>query len=461
MKGLGYNVTATSRRGTVSSDTYYLDLENFEVSQLPSEIDAVVICAGVPGEQACQANPELARRINVRGTQALIDHYEKLGVQTVFLSSTEVFDGSMAFPPVDSPVCPRGLYGEMKAEVERFAISNNHSSVLRVTKVLTPLLSSPQGWSFGGQHDPGHIKAFTDVLVSPVTMDELCEAIALIVERNATGVFQLGSEEEISFYALAQKLFSGGVSSTHSISAVKKHADTRVEHNSLQTWLPTREDQYQPLSNSTRFQMGLMSGHAYLNDPKRLSFTLSRYKFVSKMFSGLNNVLEVGCADAFGTPIVMSEVTQLTATDFDATFISDARKNHPFRDRIRFLQHDMLSGPVDSDFDGVYALDVLEHINPSDEHTFLANLVSPLTHDGVCIIGMPSIESQVYASDISKAGHVNCQSGPQLKKTMSKYFHNVFMFSMNDEVVHTGYQPMAQYIIALCSNPKLASSVSG
>ena len=32
---------------------------------------------------------------------------------------------------------------------------------------------------------------------------------------------------------------------------------------------------------------------------------------------------------------------------------------------------------------------------------------------------------------------------------MQQFFHNVFVFSMNDEVVHTGYFPMAHYLLAL------------
>jgi hypothetical protein len=77
-----------------------------------------------------------------------------------------------------------------------------------------------------------------------------------------------------------------------------------------------------------------------------------------------------------------------------------------------------------------------------------------LTEHGVAIIGMPSLESQTHASPTSQGGHVNCKSMPDLKKTMKKYFHNVFMFSMNDEVVHTGYYPMAHYLFAVCSGKR-------
>ncbi len=37
------------------------------------------------------------------------------------------------------------------------------------------------------------------------------------------------------------------------------------------------------------------------------------------------------------------------------------------------------------------------------------------------------------------------------KLPMSSY---VFLFSMNDEVVHTGFSKMAHYLLALCVTPK-------
>ncbi|MFM8835604.1 MAG: methyltransferase type 12, partial [Actinomycetota bacterium] len=39
---------------------------------------------------------------------------------------------------------------------------------------------------------------------------------------------------------------------------------------------------------------------------------------------------------------------------------------------------------------------------------------------------------------------------------LKKYFHSVFMFSMNDEVVHTGFFPMSHYLIAVCADKKSA-----
>ncbi|MET3485934.1 class I SAM-dependent methyltransferase [Methylobacterium sp. 1973] len=220
----------------------------------------------------------------------------------------------------------------------------------------------------------------------------------------------------------------------------------------------TREAQYQVIVKAASERgverMGLRSSESWCEDPKHIVFRMARYKFAAKMLSGRSSVLEIGCGDAFGTRIVQAEVGKLTAIDFDPVFIDDV--NDRMIDPWRFdaFVHDMLDGPVPGAFDAVYALDVLEHIDPAQERAFLTNCFANLDPNGAAIVGMPSLESQVYASQQSKEGHVNCKSAPDLKKLMSEYFHNVFMFSMNDEVVHTGYHRMAHYVIALCAGRK-------
>lgn len=223
----------------------------------------------------------------------------------------------------------------------------------------------------------------------------------------------------------------------------------------------TKERQYQGMVEQAEASglesLGLMTSYAWNDDPKRLTFTLSRYKFVSKMLADRKNVLEIGCADAFGTRIVRQEVGKLTATDFDPVFIEDTRQRMNPRWSFDIFVHDMLSGPVPpANYDGIYALDVLEHITPETEPEFLTNLVRSLAPHGIVVLGMPSIESQVYASPNSKAGHVNCKSLPDFKRVMERYFHTVLGFGMNDEVVHTGYHKMAHYLFVVCCDSKLA-----
>jgi 2-polyprenyl-3-methyl-5-hydroxy-6-metoxy-1,4-benzoquinol methylase len=220
----------------------------------------------------------------------------------------------------------------------------------------------------------------------------------------------------------------------------------------------TVEQQYNALYDVAKkhgiSEFGIMANQSWNEDPKRTLFTLSRYKFVSKMLSGLNSVLEIGCADAFGTRLVQQTVKHVTAVDFDPLFIEDVKRRYNKSWPLTYQLHDMLSAPVEGVFDAAYCLDVLEHILPKDEDLFIRNSIASIGEYGTFIAGMPSIESQLYASKQSKEGHVNCKSGEIFKDEMKKYFHNVYLFSMNDEVVHTGYTPMSQYVIVLCTGKK-------
>jgi 2-polyprenyl-3-methyl-5-hydroxy-6-metoxy-1,4-benzoquinol methylase len=200
--------------------------------------------------------------------------------------------------------------------------------------------------------------------------------------------------------------------------------------------------------------LGLMTNQVWEDDPRRLTFLLARYKFVSKMLSGKKFVGELGCGDAFGTRIVMQSTDKVIAYDFDPVFIEDIRQRHSQRWPVEAHFHDIIEAPLPNKHDGIYSLDVIEHIQRTEEHAYLHNLRESLTDDGVLIIGSPSLESQAYASAPSKEGHVNCKSGEELKALLENYFENVFLFSMNDEVVHTGFSPMAHYLFVVCCQKK-------
>jgi SAM-dependent methyltransferase len=215
----------------------------------------------------------------------------------------------------------------------------------------------------------------------------------------------------------------------------------------------TKEKQYNFLLSLKEEQgltpLGLMTNQVWNDDPKRLLFLLSRYKFVAKMMSGKSRILEIGCGDAFGTRIVRQEVAEVCATDFDPVFVADVNERRNAKWNVDAHVHDFVAGPFERRFEGAYALDVLEHIPLASEDRFLRNILASLEPNGILILGIPSIESQPYASPPSREGHVNCKSLEAFRTVMLQHFFNVFMFSMNDEVVHTGFARMANYLIAV------------
>ena len=187
----------------------------------------------------------------------------------------------------------------------------------------------------------------------------------------------------------------------------------------------------------TSFDIGSMHAASFATDPKHLGFVLRRYHFVARMLHGAERVLEVGCGDGTGAQIVKQAVDEWIGIDREPSSVG--------------ALWDILSGPFNTEpIDAVYALDVLEHIPSLQEDWAITNMRYHLTRFGVCIIGMPSAESQEHASRLSKQHHVNCKTEDELRATMLRHFHAVFMFGLNDYTLHDGYGPMCHYRLAVC-----------
>jgi protein-L-isoaspartate O-methyltransferase len=197
-------------------------------------------------------------------------------------------------------------------------------------------------------------------------------------------------------------------------------------------------------------KLGPSTAESYVHDPRHLGFVAARYKFVAKMLDGAEDALEVGCGDAFGAPIVAQAVRHLLCTDINARLVDDDKLRCAVFQNISFSHADFRKNAMPDRFDGIFMLDVLEHIYPEEEAAMLGNVVASLRPHGVMVVGIPNITAEQFASEMSRHGHVNLKNHMDFRATMRRYFHNVFLFSMNDEVIHNGYYPMAHYLFALC-----------
>ncbi len=206
----------------------------------------------------------------------------------------------------------------------------------------------------------------------------------------------------------------------------------------------------------------LTLGQYYTNeiclDAKHLSFTLSRYKFVSKMLAYRKNVklLEMGCNEGLGALLFQQnlDLSEYVGIDLDSDAINWNKENLP--DGLRFVEGDFFEcGNISGEtFDAVVSLDVIEHINQKKEHEFCRVMIEHMKEDGVAVIGTPNIVMQPFAREVVQKVHINLYDQERLYELMNQYFRNVFIFNMTDEVVHTGFNPMSCYIFAVCCNFK-------
>jgi SAM-dependent methyltransferase len=206
-----------------------------------------------------------------------------------------------------------------------------------------------------------------------------------------------------------------------------------------------------------RVTLGRASSNAYRTDPKMIGFMAARYKFVAKMLDGVESALEVGCGDGFGAPAVAQAVGKLVCTDIDEATLADNAARLAFAKNLSFEYFDFRQGKYPIPMHAVYCVDVIEHVFAAEEDVFLGNLAASLIRGGIAIIGTPNQTAEKYASENSRKGHVNLKDHKALRGILSQYFERVFLFSMNDEVLHTGYYPMAHYLWGLCVGPKSAA----
>lgn len=202
-------------------------------------------------------------------------------------------------------------------------------------------------------------------------------------------------------------------------------------------------------SATDELNLGPWTSFSLKSDPKHMVFVLSRYKFCAKMLQGKKTIMEVGSGDGFGLPIIAQGAEHVHTVDWDENLLQGNARRLKHLKNVSYHHLDINTTSPKLSVDGALLVDVLEHIEPSREAAFMENIVGCIKADGVMVNGTPNITASAYASPQSAVQHINLKSMQTLRTLMEKYFTNVFMFGMNDEVLHTGYGAMCHYLWAV------------
>ena len=170
---------------------------------------AVVHCAARTDSEACQSNPERARRDNVDATRALVDAAHAVGAHFIYLSTAFVFDGTKGEPyeEGDTPN-PLSVYAQTKYAGE--AVVQDADGPWAI--VRSDWLYGARGASFPKlmltQASVGDVcRVVEDEVGSPTFLDDLAEALCDLVEERETGVFHLTNHGACSAAHWAEAIF--------------------------------------------------------------------------------------------------------------------------------------------------------------------------------------------------------------------------------------------------------------
>lgn len=211
------------------------------------------------------------------------------------------------------------------------------------------------------------------------------------------------------------------------------------------TWNSYKESTEEAF-NAPEVPIGPWTSYNLRRDAKHNLFVLSRYKFCAKMLENKDLVVEVGCGDGFGIPIMAQAVKRLVCIDWDERNLEGcARRLHHLKN-VSFQKIDLNKESVHLDADALFSVDVIEHVDLKHEERFVNNLCALLKKESVFMTGTPNLYAEKYASKNSSLLHINLKTPQTLKEMTLKYFKYEFSFGMNDEVLHTGYGPMCHYL---------------
>jgi dTDP-4-dehydrorhamnose reductase len=99
----------------------------------------IVHPAGIPDIDLCEADPDLAQRVNFQGAANVASAARRLGVGLIHISTDAVFDGKSTTPYVESDVTnPITVYGRTKLQAEQVVQTLEQFWIFRVPVLFGP-----------------------------------------------------------------------------------------------------------------------------------------------------------------------------------------------------------------------------------------------------------------------------------------------------------------------------------
>ena len=218
------------------------DLKKIEKNLLTEQPDVVINLIGVSELNYCENNKEKTYKLNTFFTKEISNICNKIHAKFIHISTDYVFDGTKGNYRENDKTNPINYYGYSKqiSEVETLRFSNN--IVIRTASVYDlKFKSNFLSFVFKKLTKGEEIKAFDDILTTPIFVDELVESILRIMTSNKSGIFHISGDECVSRFdfakIIAKKLgFSEELvipSSVNSIEQIPRPKNTCLNNNKI------------------------------------------------------------------------------------------------------------------------------------------------------------------------------------------------------------------------------------
>ena len=167
----------------------------------------VIHCAALSKSPECEAQPELARRLNVEVTALLAEL--SADVPFLFFSTDLVFDGRQGNYGEDDAVNPLSGYAETKVAAENIVLKNPRHTVIRTSLNGGATLRGDRAFNEQMRcawREGKTVNLFADEFRSPMHASVMARAVWELVDRGATGLLHVAGSERLSRWEIGQIL---------------------------------------------------------------------------------------------------------------------------------------------------------------------------------------------------------------------------------------------------------------
>ena len=167
----------------------------------------VIHCAALSKSPDCEANPTLARKLNVEVTALLAELAVELPL--IFLSTDLVFDGLKGNYDEAAPVNPLSVYAETKAAAEQILLANPKHTIIRTSLNGGTSPTGDRGFNEQMRRAWGagqSMRLFTDEFRAPIPAEATARAIWDLASQDRPGLYHVAGSERLSRWQIGQLL---------------------------------------------------------------------------------------------------------------------------------------------------------------------------------------------------------------------------------------------------------------
>ncbi len=181
------------------------EVEGFILREKP---DLIVHAAAMTAVDECELNKAECYTINVTATRFIIEAAKEIKAKIVYVSTDFIFDGeSGPYKEEDIPG-PVNYYGSTKWVAEKAVEESGLQWAIARTILVYGVIPSTGrtnivSWVKNSLQSGVPIKMVTDQWRTPTFVYDLAAGIILIIEKNATGIFHLSGEQQMTPYEMA------------------------------------------------------------------------------------------------------------------------------------------------------------------------------------------------------------------------------------------------------------------